>query len=60
MKIILLASLLGKGKIVLYYKNKCHDCTTILRAVNSVKCRVGANMVTRAVYIFRKKMTFHT
>jgi hypothetical protein len=55
MKIILLASLLGKAKIVLYYKYVCHDCTTILRAVNSVKCRVGANMVTRAVYIFRKK-----
>jgi hypothetical protein len=55
MKIMLLASLLGKAKIVLYYKYVCHDCTTILRAVNSVKCRVGANMVSRTVPIFRRK-----
>jgi hypothetical protein len=55
MKIILLASRLGKAKIILYYKNKCHDCTTILHAVNRVKCRVGANMVTRAVCISRKQ-----
>jgi hypothetical protein len=59
MKIFFLASLLGKAKIVFYYKYMRHDCTTILCAVKSVKCRVGATMVTRAVYIFRKNDVSH-
>ena len=53
-KICLLASLLDKAKILHYKKIRC-VCTTSLHAVNSVKYRVGSNLITRAVCIPRKK-----
>ena len=35
--------LLGKAKIISYYTNICHDCITVVLAVNSVKCRKERN-----------------
>ena len=53
-KTIVLASLLGKTNIISHCTNICHDYTTVVHAVNSVKCRVWANMVTRTGFIFIK------
>ena len=54
MKIFLLASLLDKAKIFSHYTNILRVCTTSLHAANSVKYRVGSNLITRAVCILRK------
>ena len=59
MKIFFLASLLEIKPRFFYttiqYKNIPCVCTTSLHAVNSVKYRVGSNLITRAVCIPRKK-----
>ena len=55
MELILLALLLDKAKIFSHYRIIRFVCTTNLHVGNSVKYRVGSNLVTRAVYIFRKQ-----
>ena len=57
-KIIVLALFRSKAKIVLHYTHICHDCTTVVYAVISVKYRVRANMITRTVPISEKKTSF--
>ena len=55
-KIILLPLLRGNATIVSHYIQVCHDCTTVVHTVNSVKCRVGATMVTRTGPLLGKKI----
>ena len=59
MEIFLPALLLDKAT-TFHTKKLCSMCVYKLsvHVVNSVKCRVGCNLVTRAVCIFRKKKTY--
>ena len=57
-KIILLALFLDKAKVVLHYTHICHDCTTSIHAVKSIKYRVGANLLTQTVPTLGKYTSF--